>query len=80
MAVLGLWVVQTTTPVDQSSVTLVHGGLSVVLGLIVMMQPSLALWLDSIMTVSMGASVIKFWGECSKTCSISNGNISSIFK
>ena len=60
MAVLGLWVVQTTTPVDQSSVTLVHGGLSVVLGLIVMMQLSLALWLDSITTVSMGASVIKF--------------------
>ena len=60
MAVLGLWVVQTTTPVDQSSVTLEHGGLSVVLGLIVMMQLSLALWLDSIMTVSMGASVIKF--------------------
>ena len=60
MAVLGLWVVQTTTLVDQSSVTLVHGGLSVILGLIVMMQLSLALWLDSITTVSMGASVIKF--------------------
>ena len=80
MAVLGLWVAQTITPVDQSSVILVRGGLSVVLGLIIMMQQSLALWLDSIMTVSMGYSVIKFGENVVRhTCSNSTKITSNVF-